>query len=296
MAEDRSICDVQAIELRERNTRQEAERRVEQVLSQSRGWIPRRSLFHWVLRNARVGIRNRENMRLARTRIYGILRRMLRSIGGKLERDGVLNDREDIFYLTIDELWDFLKGTAVTTNLRGLTQFRRAEYDHYRSRAKPMERFETFGLPYQSMPSTTRNRSFTSDRHLQGISCCPGIVIGTVQVIDDPSRVNEFTGTILVAERTDPGWIPLYPAFSGILVERGSVLSHSAIVAREMGIPTIVGIPELIDRIASGQGVRMDGSTGTVELLPSAELAFDSLEAQASQPSVSCNSSTQKRL
>ena len=73
-----------------------------------------------------------------------------------------------------------------------------------------------------------------------------------------------LSGEILVAGRTDPGWVPLYPSVSGILIERGSILSHSAIVAREMGIPTVVGIPGLLGTFESGEWVHMDGSTGTV--------------------------------
>jgi pyruvate,water dikinase len=291
--EDESLCDVEAIEQREHEIRQTAELQAEQLLKRTGSWIPRRLLFRWVLKNARLGIRNRENMRLARTRIYGILRHMLRSIGRKLEFEGILDDREDIFYLTIDELWDYLKGTAVTTDLRGLTQFRRAEYDRYRNEASPGDRFETHELPYQCLQKTTASDSVPTGRSLRGISCCPGVVTGTAQVIEDPSRESRFTGTILVAEHTDPGWIPLYPAFAGLLVERGSVLSHSAIVAREMGIPTIVGIPGLTDRIASGQRLRMNGGTGTVELLPGPEAVSGVGESQTSRSNRVCTSSTQ---
>jgi pyruvate,water dikinase len=76
-----------------------------------------------------------------------------------------------------------------------------------------------------------------------------------------------IVGEILVAQRTDPGWVTMFPAFRGILIERGSVLSHSAIVAREMGIPTIVGVTGLTARVRTGQRVRMDGGKGTVEIL-----------------------------
>jgi len=70
-----------------------------------------------------------------------------------------------------------------------------------------------------------------------------------------------------VAERTDPGWVPLFAAAGGLLVERGSLLSHSAIVAREMGIPAIVAIPGLMDRLVDGELVEMDGGTGIVRRL-----------------------------
>ncbi|HVC94003.1 MAG TPA: PEP-utilizing enzyme [Pirellulales bacterium] len=106
-----------------------------------------------------------------------------------------------------------------------------------------------------------------ADAPLMGIGCCPGVVVGQVAVVHDPNSAQRAAGEILVAERTDPGWVPLYPAFSGILIERGSVLSHSAIVARELGIPTIVAVTGLTARLESGRRVRMDGRAGTVEIL-----------------------------
>ncbi len=89
---------------------------------------------------------------------------------------------------------------------------------------------------------------------------------GPVKVVRTPSEDARLDGEILVAERTDPGWVPLYPSVSGLLIERGSILSHSAIVAREMGIPTIVGIAGLLDTLQTGQRVTMDGAAGTVRL------------------------------
>ena len=271
LCDDAATCDPAAIETREREVRRDAERQYREALLQSRSWFPRRMLFKWVLGNARLGIRNRENMRFARTRIYGILRNMLRSIGRHLAEEGVLDDCEDIFYLTIDEVWDFVRGTAVSTDLRGLAELRRAEYDAYRDETVPPpdNRFETFGMAYhrnrfqKEQPPADMNTNGT----LSGIGCCPGIVSGSVQIVRDPSNGDGFHGDILIAELTDPGWVPLFPAFSGILIERGSVLSDSAIVAREMGIPTIVGITGLTQKLRSGQRIKMDGRTGTVETL-----------------------------
>jgi pyruvate,water dikinase len=90
-------------------------------------------------------------------------------------------------------------------------------------------------------------------------------------VVRTPGLELALTGQILAAERTDPGWVVYYPCVSGLLIERGSVLSHSCIVAREMGIPTIVGIPGLLGRLRTGSRVRMDGAAGTVELLDDAQ-------------------------
>jgi len=268
--DDAGMCDLAGIEARQRDVRSKAEQQCREALSQLRSGLLRRILFQWVLRNARNGVRNRENMRFQRTRIYGILRSMLRSIGRHLNDEGILDDREDVFYLTIDEVWDYVRGTAVTTNLRGLARLRRTEYDAYRDETVPApdRRFETWGMAYhrnqfQNAPAPAEANP---NRTLSGIGCCPGIVVGTVQIVCDPSNAAGFHGDILVAERTDPGWVPLFPAFSGILIERGSVLSHSAIVAREMGIPTIVGITGLTERLHSGLRIKMDGRKGTIEI------------------------------
>jgi len=84
--------------------------------------------------------------------------------------------------------------------------------------------------------------------------------------VETVDGVTDLGGKILVAERTDPGWVFLFPSASGILVERGSPLSHSAIVAREMGKPIIVNIPGLTAQITTGDRVDMDGGTGVVQV------------------------------
>jgi pyruvate,water dikinase len=271
---------------RESCIRREAEQRAFSALGRSPLGLLRRVLFRRVLANARLGVKNRENMRFARTRIYGLLRELLRAIGSRFAEEGILAERDDIFYLTLDEVWDYIKGTAVTTNLEGLAELRRREFDRFRSETDKMpdDRFETFGLAYH------RNR-FRGHRPatgaavegvLQGIGCCPGSVTGPVKVLRSPAEDARLSGEILVAERTDPGWVPLYPAISGLLIERGSILSHSAIVAREMGIPTIVGIPGLTAALETGDFVTMDGAAGTVVMVGSSKIEDSVTEPDAS--------------
>jgi len=213
-------------------------------------------------------VKNRENMRFARTRIYGVLREMLRAVGEHFASEGILETPQDIFHLTLDEVWDFTRGRAVTTNLKALATLRREEFDAYRQEADrmPADRFETWGLPYHRNRFQGRPRPaiVSEDGLLRGIGCSPGVVTKPVKVMRTPSEDARLEGEILVAERTDPGWVPLYPSVSGLLIERGSILSHSAIVAREMGIPTIVGILGLTSTLQTGQVVTMDGAAGTV--------------------------------
>ena len=88
-----------------------------------------------------------------------------------------------------------------------------------------------------------------------------------MRLIFSPEDELNLNGQILCTVRTDPGWAPLFPTAGGILVERGSTLSHSAVVARELGIPAVVGIPGLTKLLADQELVRMDGSSGRVERL-----------------------------
>ncbi|HEY9421220.1 MAG TPA: PEP-utilizing enzyme, partial [Thermoanaerobaculia bacterium] len=266
--EDPSSLDTKAMEEREQRIRRDAEARAFAAVRAKRGLLPRAWIFRRVLENARLGVKNRENLRFARTRIYGLLREMLRAVGEDFAEAGLLDHSDDVFYLTLDEVWDYVKGRAVTTNLRGLAALRREEFDAWRRMDPPADRFETFGLPYHRNLYRSRPRvaAPTEPGVLRGTGCCPGIVTGRIKVLRAPTEDARLDGEILVAERTDPGWVPLYPSVSGLLIERGSILSHSAIVAREMGIPTIVGIAGLVSTLRTGQVVTMDGATGTVRI------------------------------
>jgi pyruvate,water dikinase len=264
---DPDLLDLDKRRERELDIRHKAEERAFASLS-----LPRKLLFKRVLRNARRGVKNRENLRFSRTKIYGLVREMLLAVSATFVREDILDDEQDIFYLKIDEVWGFIKGTAVTTNLRGVAELRRAEFEAYEQAPdqSPDDRFVSYGMVNHANLYRRRRKPQAvelEDGMLGGIGCCSGVVEGPVKIIRTPSDDMSMAGEILVADRTDPGWVPLYPSASGILIERGSVLSHSAIVAREMGIPTIVGVDGLIDALESGDRVRMDGQKGTIELL-----------------------------
>ena len=260
---DSNLLDTQAMEQREKRIRTDAEAEVFSRLSDLKA-----SLFRFILKHARAGVKNRENMRFARTKIYGLLRQLLNAVGETFASEQLIHHPEDIYYLTIDEVWDYVKGTAVSTNLRGLIDLRKSEFNQYReSDRSPDDHFETYGMAYNR--NLFRNpeqaaETRAEDGSLRGIGCSPGTVEGTARVIHSPRDDVSLNGEILVAARTDPGWVPLYPSVSGILIERGSILSHSAIVAREMGIPAIVGIPNLLVSIQDGDTLSMDASAGVV--------------------------------
>ena len=264
---DDSVLDLKARRKRELEIRHSAEKKAFESLSPLRSMV-----FKKVLAAARRGVRNRENMRFKRTKIYGLVREVLLAVADDFVRQDLLIERDDIFYLTIDEVWAFIKGTAVTTDLKGLVALRRREFEEYRNNPdlSPDDRFTTYGPVYHGNAFKRRRKpggAEVEEGVLSGIGCCSGTVEKAVKTIASPTDDMELSGEILVAERTDPGWVPLYPSVSGVLIERGSVLSHSAIVAREMGLPTIVGIDGLMNALQTGDVVRMDGESGTVEIV-----------------------------
>lgn len=233
-------------------------------------WHPvRRIVFHWVLRNARARILQRENLRFERTRLFGRVRRIFVEVGRRLHALNLLDDPRDIFYLQVEEVLGFIQGTAATTNLKSVVESRKSEFEEYRNGEPPADRFETRGTVYQgNLYQSTRPAEQVGGDERRGIGCCSGIVRGPVRVIRDPRNAELKHGSILVAERTDPGWILLFPSAAGLLVERGSLLSHSAIVARELGIPAIVSIPSVTRWLKDGDWVELDGGAGVVRRIP----------------------------
>jgi pyruvate,water dikinase len=264
--------------------RREAQARVREAL---RTRIPRRLVFAWVLRQAQARVRDRENLRLERTRLFGRIRRIMREMGRRFRELGLLDDAADIFYLEVDEVLALVEGRSTCTDLRALAALRRREFDGYAALPAPDDRFETRGLVYHGhdfrhvspAPASDSDSDSTQDAR-QGLGCCPGMVRGPVRVVLDPRGVTLAPGTILVAEHTDPGWILIFPAAAGLLVERGSLLSHAAIVARELGIPAVVSLTGLTRWLRDGDWVEIDGSSGHVRKIVAPVPATGSAHAE----------------
>ncbi len=234
-----------------------------------------RVVFHWVLANARAGVRDREELRLERTRLFGRVRRIFLEIGKRFYSLALLDSARDIFYLDLDEILGFIEGTSTSTNLRGLVRLRKAEFSAYRRSEPPPDRFETVGIVHHcgTLMPAQNGASGAGGEVRKGMGCSPGVARGPVRLITDPRNAVLQKGEILVAERTDPGWVLLFPCASGLLVERGSLLSHSAIVARELGIPAVIAVGGVTRWLKDGDVVELDGSSGEVRRLESKDMA-----------------------
>ncbi len=229
-----------------------------------KNWLVLRSV-HWAKRL----VRNRENLRFERTRVFGRVRKIFIEIGQRLFELNYLQDPRDIFFLEVSEIMGIIEGTATTNHIESMIRQRKDENLYFQSLKPPPNRIETRGSSIYAFSNqnfiSKKQKHNSNSNTLQGIGCCQGVVTARVRVIDDPRKAKLEAGEIMVAQFTDPGWIMLFANAAGILVERGSLLSHSAIVAREMGIPAIVAIDGVTKHLKTGEVVQMDGATGLVQ-------------------------------
>ena len=246
----------------EKDLRQNAE---SLIFEQIKGSAIKKWWFTKVLNKARDLVSNRENLRYERTRAFGVVRKMFSAIGEKLYDQNVLENQKDVFYLELEEILSI--GDLSREELFTEVKKRKAEFAAYELQDVPQERFYTYGYNFtdEYIYSNEKMEAITGD--LQGIGCCPGQVKARVQVVTDPKNIESLNGDILVTTSTDPGWVTLFPSASAIIVERGSLLSHSAIVSREMGIPCIVSVDGLLRTLKTGDEILMDGSTGKIKVL-----------------------------
>ena len=204
-------------------------------------------------------IRYREALRLERTRLFGMYRALYLELGSKLLASKVLANQRDVFFLTETELIQAVNAPN-TPNLTGLITARKQEFTQYATEHVP-SRVVVPSPPVQTVSPVSSRPVF-----LQGTGCVPGEVTGEVIVITNPSDNLDVTGKIVCALRTDPGWAVLFPTCRAVLIEKGSSLSHSVILLRELGLPTIINIPGLTTVLTSGQTVTINGRTGEIKL------------------------------
>lgn len=102
---------------------------------------------------------------------------------------------------------------------------------------------------------------------LVGTPVSPGVCVGVVRVVFDPSGAQLTPGEILVCPGTDPAWTPLFLAAAGLVTEVGGLMTHGSVVAREYGIPAVVGVHDATTRLRTGERVRVDGTSGSITIL-----------------------------
>ncbi|GAC1667378.1 MAG: phosphoenolpyruvate synthase [Ktedonobacteraceae bacterium] len=201
-----------------------------------------------------------------RPKYYAILvlakaRNLLLPVGEALVKNGRLSIADDIFFLTLQEAEEALAGA----DMHGTVNERRTEYERELQRHHiPRVLLSDGTEPVVAVSPTEGGQG--GREQLKGSPASPGIITGRARVILDPTGARLSPGEILIAPSTDPGWTPLFLTAGGLVMEMGGAMSHGAVVAREYGIPAVVGVPDATQRITSGQHITVDGSNGTITL------------------------------
>ena len=225
-------------------------------------------VFRFLLRWCQEYYAIRENMRYYADYFLFGMRRLALAGAVDLERRGILHCTEDVFYLDAGEMDLGLRGGAGCEGLRETAALRRREYEQYRKREPAEVRFERPGEPLSGGGQAPGREREVPLRCFQAKSVGPGTVDGVLRVVRSAAELDEVrSGEIVVAKATDPAWTSYISLASGLILEVGGLLSHGAIIARELGIPAVVDLVEATNLLRTGERVRLDGTAGTVERL-----------------------------
>ena len=211
-----------------------------------------------------VGISNREISRLNRSRIYGMVREIVLSLGKNFCKAGLLDKVHDVFYLTYDEMFAMTKEPF---DAKERIEQRKNEYRMYKclpAFSRIIFEKEEFSKHHVSVNS---HKMAEQTGVMQGVPCSGGVSEGEALVVEDISMLEDSKDKILVTKMTDPGWVFYLASAKGVISQKGSILSHTAIISREIGIPSIVGVANVMNRINTGDIVRMDGGSGRIEII-----------------------------
>ena len=246
------------------NAAEEAEACVDRLVAQarSRGRL-RGAVVRAALGRARIfaGLRELPKYQL----VVGLaeVRKQLALAGAALATAGAVADADDIFFLDLDEARAGLDAGTGIADLRDLVARRREEYALELERRHIPRVLLSDGTEPEALPSGDAAAS-TVPGALTGSPASAGVVTAAARVILDPVGAHLEPGEILVAPSTDPGWTPLFLTAGGLVMEMGGSNSHGAVVAREYGIPAVVGVPDATLRLSTGQKITVDGGAGTV--------------------------------
>ncbi len=223
-------------------------------------------LAGWIVRQLAKRVRSlsgfRESPKFAMVSISGMIRAALLESGQEFADKGVLEGADDIFYLTMREL----KTLAMDApgDRQKLVRFRREEDRRERSRRSIPRIILSDGTAFYAGLAAAAS---ADEKALVGSGVSPGLVEGPVQVVINPLDTKLKPGDILVCPGTDPSWTPLFLAAGGLITEVGGMMTHGSVVAREYGIPAVVGVDRATERLQTSQKVRINGGSGTIELL-----------------------------
>jgi len=226
-------------------------------------WHPSKFLFMLVLKLSQYGLKNRENMRFARTRVFSGAKDIYLEIGKIMSHDNYIATSKDIFFLHQAEIQNYVEGGDKKNSLY-LVEKRQKQFANYAAVSVPDRIMYLKGNPI--LVNKKGHYIKNTEKVLNGISVAKGIVTAKAKVVLEPNYKINLKGHILVSKITDPGWVFLMSQSVGLISEKGSLLSHTAIVGRELGIPVIVGVEGASSIIKTGNLLKLNATEGCVEI------------------------------
>lgn len=224
------------------------------------GWF-KAKLMSRMIRVFRHMMGVREHPKYVMIRLFGFIRQALLEEGRSLVAQGRLQSEEDIFFLTLDEVLELTRGRTMD-QLQETLEERKRDYECFQGLTPP--RLMT---SEGEIITGSRQRKDAPEGALLGTPVSAGVVEGIARVVLRPDEAKLSKGEIMIAPFTDPGWTPLFHSAIGLVMEVGGLMTHGAVVAREYGIPAVVGIEGATRLIQDGDTIRLDGSRGYVSIV-----------------------------
>lgn len=241
-----------------------AEQAIEKLAAAARrqhgGWL-KEKLVRFASRRMRILMGLRESPKFFMVRIMGVAREALLASGTEFVQAGVLERPDDLFFLRIADLKALARDEA--RDWKSLVAGRRESYVREERRRQVPRVLVSDGRAFYEGLGTAAEAGGVID----GSPVSPGVVEGVVHVVFDPNTTQLAPGEILVCPGTDPAWTPLFMAAGGLVTEVGGMMTHGSVVAREYGIPAVVGVHQATERLKTGQRVRVDGTAGKIVVL-----------------------------
>jgi rifampicin phosphotransferase len=205
----------------------------------------------------------REAPKFFAIRMMGIVRQGLLKSGQEFSEAGLLDQPDDLFFLYIRELDEIALKDEFPSDIRTRIINRRRLRQREMLRKQIPRVLLSDGTAFYEGVSAPEGDSST----LVGDPVSPGVVEGIVRVVFNPHETQLEPGEILVCPGTDPAWTPLFLAAGGLVMEIGGMMTHGSVVAREYGIPAVVGVDRATERLRTGQRVRVNGSKGVIQII-----------------------------
>jgi pyruvate,water dikinase len=191
---------------------------------------------------------------------YFVYKQALLEEAERLVQASVLREQEDIFYLRFEEIQDVVRTSHVDEQL---IRQRKDAFRSYQALTPP----RVLTSDGEAVAGVYRRDDLPAGA-LVGLAVSGGTIEGRARVILDMAQADLEPGDILVTPYTDPSWTPLFVAIAGLVTEVGGLMTHGAVIAREYGLPAVVGVEHATRLIRDGQRIRVHGTDGYVEILP----------------------------